>query len=503
LSRRALTRLAVLWGALLVATPALAEQPAEVLVGQGILRYQAGDLEGAADLLRRALAQQPELVAAGHYLGLAQIRQGQTGQGRRTLSRMARLDPKNPRLLLDLGLAYLAEGNMAWAVRTLRAAQKLDRRNARIHYYLGVATLRMGAPAKAIPHLEAARFEPAVDQQALRLNLSLAYYRAGEGERSRALLRGARGWVADGLMRATYEAEDTAASWISATLVASGVVDSNPLYRAETTGPSGVGPALSGSLTLRPYVGSRWLMWGEAAASRTFYFPGWGEGDDVVEDASTTDLGGAAFVAARFPREGRALQLSLGYSFHITLFDGEWPLADENHVFLEQHSGHLALLHKTHDGGISWQLRYGLVRQDYADLPRSNWGNELAVEHSRNVLGRGRLLSWLSVRYELAHVADYDALVPGCGAGLSYLAPWDLVPGVRLGYEHENHVRSEDGRWTDRRMDNTLNLSVEVSRALAWGLRLRAVYQWLRNFSNVPDFDYDRHLASLELSWSI
>ena len=134
---------------------------------------------------------------------------------------------------------------------------------------------------------------------------------------------------------------------------------------------------------------------------------------------------------------------------------------------------------------------------------RSNWGNELAVEHSRNVLAQGRLLSWLSLRHELALIPDYDALAPGCGVGLSYVAPWNLVPGVRVGYEHENHFRSADGRWGRQRLDNTLSITAEVSRALLWNLRLRATYQWLRNFSTISDFDYHRHLATLEVSWSI
>jgi hypothetical protein len=194
----------------------------------------------------------------------------------------------------------------------------------------------------------------------------------------------------------------------------------------------------------------------------------------------------------------------------LLFLDGKPPLADENHIFLEQHGGHLSLQHRWQDGD-TLKLRYSLTREDYAELPRSNWGNELALEHTRSLFNRTRLLAWLSLRHELATLADYDALVPGAGIGASYLAPWDLVLGLRVGYEHENHYRSgrEDGRWfvegrgvTRQRLDNTLSVMVEVGRSLFWDLRVRAVYQWLRNYSTVELFDYGRHQATLNISWS-
>jgi len=510
-------------GALLVllwAGVAAAGEPPALLLARGISRYRAGELRQALDPLRRAFEGEPALAAAGHYLGLAQIRLGQVKQGRRTLSRAARLDPENPRLLLDLGLAYLEEGNPAWAARSLRTAKALDPLDGRTRYYLGVALLRLGHSDEAVKELGASRHEPGVDWRHVRLQLGLAHYQAGRWAAARDLIgpvmrREMGGDLAGQLMRATFEAEGTAAGWVDGQITVGGVADSNPLYDHEREGPAAVGPGVSGSLTLRPYVGARASVWGEVAGSRVFYFPTSEQpaGETAVQDASRTDLRGSAFLGWRFPLERGQLQLSAGYAFSLILLDGAPPLADVNHIFLEQHGGQLALQHTAEDGA-TLQLRYSLSRDDYAELPRSCWGNELGLEHSRALWGSSRLLTWISLRHELAYLPDYDALTPGAGVGMSYLAPWDLVLGLRLGYEHEDHYRSGrvDGRWltqqasgrvvTTQRLDNTLGVTAEVGRGLAWGLRLRLVYQWLRNFSTVEQFDYDRHLATLNLSWS-
>jgi hypothetical protein len=486
---------------------------AELDCAKGVQRFQEGSYEEAVPLLRRAVKNRPDLVAPRHYLGLALVRLGKIEEGRRVLSAAIRLDPKNPRLLQDLGLAYLAEGNHGWAVRTLRAAKKLAPADERIRYHLGVAMLRMGEAGSAAAELERARFSDKVDQGSLRLQLGLAYYQDQEWELSRQLVHpllvGEHGGVARRLVRASYEGEGVAASWISAQLVAAGVVDTNPLYEVDADAPTGAGPRLAGSLTLRPWVDARNLVWGEVSGSRTFYF---GEDDPSsgrpVSDASPSVVSASAFYARRFPLEAAALRLSAGYTFDLTFLDGnepsptnERPLSDPRHIFLEEHGGHLALEHRK-VAGPSTTLRYSLTREAFADQPRSNYGNELSVEHSRTILtDKTQMLAWVSFKHEAADSVAYDAVVPGAGAGASYLAPLDLVLGLRLGYEHENYYDWDQSYGQDR-VDNELTVLIEVGRALLWNTRLRAVFQYQRNWSTEQSYDYDRMLGSLNLSWS-
>lgn len=516
-------------GLLAGASVRAAAQTPEVLVARGVQAFNSGDLKTAVPLLRRALKGDPGHGAAGHYLGLALIKQGRLKQGRRALAAAAQLDPENPRLLLDLGLAYRTEGNAAWAVRYLRAASELAPRDERIRYHLGLALLQMEAVAEAVPELQRARFASGVDQPALKLRLGLARYKAREWERSRQTLASiltddTQGRMARALLRASYEAEGVRASFLSIQLALGAAVDTNPLYEVEQdgqplTGRTAVGPSLAGAVTLRPWADERNLLWGSLRGSRTFYFPTAEAPADstlhVPEDASPSHVGATANYARRlYMGSGRGtLQLSAGYSFDLTFLDGNArgkdkppPLSDPSMIYLEEHGGHVMAQRDRPDGSRTL-LRYSLTHQAYADLARSNTGTELAAEHTITPISDLRLLGWLSFKYEAAEKADYDAVVPGVGVGASYLAPLDLVVGLRFGYALSENFASTGGRWAvaghdGHRLDHELRITAEVGRALFAGLRLRAVYNRLQQLSTVDDFDIARDYITLTLSWS-
>jgi tetratricopeptide (TPR) repeat protein len=504
-------RLAALLTALLVAGRADAAPP-ELQCAQGLARYQAGALREAAALLRTCATSN---VAAAHYLGLALLRTGQLGDGRRALSAAARLDAfaaygGASRLLLDLGLAYLAERNTVWAARVLGQARELAPDDRRIRYHLGVALLGAGETAGAADELTRAvdgvdRHLSAAERDPARLRLGLALYLSGRWEESRRRLGevGVRRDVARNLMRAAYEAEGLGASWISAELSVGAVVDSNPLYDHERTAPTALGPLVSGGLVFRPWVDSRNLLWGELSGARSFYFAsGDPPADRDPRDATPSELRAAAFYLRRLSLGERFLHLSAGYTFGLTFLDGPPPLADAHHIFLEEHSGHVAL-QRPSSGGVQSQLRLSAIRSRYADLARCNWGTELSFEHGASFLGeRLRLLGWLTFRHETAQSTDYSTNIPGLGLGGSFVGPLALVLGLRLGYDYRTYYDSAGGRWGVQRLDHTLAFAAEIGRALPHALRLRANYQRLQNFSSVTSFDYSRDLFTLALSWS-
>jgi Flp pilus assembly protein TadD len=502
-------------------------QPPELLAARGIARYQAGDLRGAVELLRRALAGAPEHTAAAHHLGLALIRSGQLSEGRRVLAAAARHAPEDAARLVYLGQAYLRAGNAAGAVRVLGRAAEIDRGNARARYLHGVALLKLGEPESAAQALARAR-GPEVDSSEAALRLALAYYLTRRYRESRPALGPAlsgpdRG-TARRLLRASLSAEGQPAALLSAELSLAGLVDTNPLYEAETTSPPAVGPSLAGALVFRPLVTSHHTLWGEVSGARSFYFPagsepapapGSGPAPNTVGDASPSEVRAAAFYSYRADGEP-ALEISGGYSFDLVFLDAAAPaspaarkpndpppLADAHHIFLEQHTGQVAL--RRFKAGFGYSLlRYNLVRSAFADLARSNWGNELALEQGLNLFGeRLRLLAWVNARYEAAQTVDYNQVAAGAGAGGSYLGPLELVVGLRLGYEYRNHFDSAgSARFGGQRVDNNLAFTVEVGRALPWSLRLRAVYQRLQNFSTAESYDYSRDLVTLGVSWS-
>jgi len=507
-SPRRLALLLLLVGSALASTPARAELP-ELLAARGIARYQSGELAAAVALLRRSLELAPESSSAGHHLGLALIGLGQLSEGRRALAAAARLAPDEVPLLVDLGQAYLLEGNPAWAVRVLGRALELAPRSARGRYLHGLALLRLGEPASAAESLRQVHGSE-VDAGEAALQLSLAYYLDRRYEESRLVLgpafAGADRSAARRLLRASLAAEGRPSALLSVELSVGAVVDGNPLYEHETTAPPAAGPSLSAALVLRPWMTSRHSLWGELSGARSFYFAAGSEAPGTsVADASPSELRAAAFYAYRTAGSSgdSTYEISGGYSFDLTFLDGAPPLADAHHIFLEQHTAQL-LLQRLRRGRSHSQLRYNLIRSQFADLARSTWGNEIGFEQGLILLGeRLRLLGWATLRYESAESPDYNQMVPGVGVGGSYLGPLGLVLGLRFGYEYRDHVDSHGSvRWAEQRIDNNLGFTAEIGRALPWNLRLRAVYQRLQNISSVQTYHYSRDLFSLGVSWS-
>lgn len=492
---RGLLTCLLLWGA-----PARATPP-ELQLLLGVQHYERGELARAAELLRPASADNP---AAGHYLGLTLIRQGKLTEGRRALSRAAELDSDSPRLLHDLGLAYLQEGNAAWAARVLAGARELAPEDGPICFHLGLALLKLGSAQDAAEELARARELPGVDAEQATLQLAMAHYLSQDWEASRRqaalALEGPQQGAARQLLRNAYEAEGIPASLVYAELTAGATVDSNPLYQHEAQGTTAMGPSFAGRLIFRPLVDARNMLSGELALARTTYL---GLSDEAMADASPTDLRTAVRYTRRFLTDVTAYHLAASYSFGLSFLDGAAPLTDGNHIFLEEHGAYLALQRLTQSGSRS-QLRYGLVRSLFADLPRNNWANELAAEHAMTLLAqRVRLIGWVSLRHEAAQVKDYDAVIPGLGLGASVLAPLRLILGLRADYAYKSFYDSEGERWPEQRLDHQLMFTAEVGRALPWNLRARFTFQRLQNVSTVTAFDYSRNLGTLSLAWSM
>jgi hypothetical protein len=245
------------------------------------------------------------------------------------------------------------------------------------------------------------------------------------------------------------------------------------------------------------------VLMGEISATRSFYFGATeaSSSSHSSSEASPSEVHAAAAYTRRLNLLELPVQLTAGYAFGLTFLDGPPPLADEHHLFLEEHSGQIILQHMT--DLTQTRLQYRLVRDLFADLARNTWGNEALLEHSAMLGQRARILGWLSFRHDTAQTLDYTAVAPGGGVGGSWRGPAALVFGLRAGYEHKDFYRSDQAvRWAQPRQDDTLSLIAEVDRALPWDLSLRLTYQRLENVSTVDAYTYSRDLFSCTLAWS-
>jgi aspartyl/asparaginyl beta-hydroxylase (cupin superfamily)/Flp pilus assembly protein TadD len=120
-----------------------------VLLDQASQLRQAGDLNGAATLLRNGLAQQPDIAAGWNMLGIVQLETGDPAGAATSLERAVGIDP-SPVLLLNLARAQRAAGDRASELESLNRALSIE------PYFLpaiidkGDAQIALGQEAEAL-----------------------------------------------------------------------------------------------------------------------------------------------------------------------------------------------------------------------------------------------------------------------------------------------------------------------------------------------------------------
>jgi aspartyl/asparaginyl beta-hydroxylase (cupin superfamily) len=120
-----------------------------VLLDQANQLRRAGDLNGAATLLRNCLAQDPGIAAVWNMLGILQLEAGEFDSAVTSLKRAAEIDPAPP-LFLNLARAQRASGDAEGGLESLNRALSIE------PYFLpaildkGEVLLALGQEAEAL-----------------------------------------------------------------------------------------------------------------------------------------------------------------------------------------------------------------------------------------------------------------------------------------------------------------------------------------------------------------
>ncbi len=189
-ARRDLVRVLVargdLAGALAVVQPLLAERPrdAEALALRGVVYREKGLLPEAEADLREALRLDNSLAAAHAAMGIVKDLQLDTAAAEKHHRRAVELEPRNPRYLNNLAFSLFAHGRARDAVPLYVEAVRFDPTNPRLRNNLGFAYAVSGDWPRA-----RRQFEVGGTPVAARLNLALAYERAGMAPQAVALYR--------------------------------------------------------------------------------------------------------------------------------------------------------------------------------------------------------------------------------------------------------------------------------------------------------------------------
>jgi len=119
----------------------------------GVQAFVAGDLEGAAALIRRAIALNNTLPSFHYNLGIVLKAGGQLEDAAASYERAIALKPDHADAHNNLGNVFKALGRRQEARASFERALRLDPGNADAEYNLGVLACEMGSPDEAVMHL--------------------------------------------------------------------------------------------------------------------------------------------------------------------------------------------------------------------------------------------------------------------------------------------------------------------------------------------------------------
>jgi len=118
--------------------------------------YQYGDIDGAIDEFKRALAVDPQNVNVQNSLGVCYGVQGKLDLAIDAFETAIRLDPEDVMATYNLGLAHLKQGDREKALGLFLQAHSLDVENPEVAYQIAVCCREKDQTDAALEYLEKA-----------------------------------------------------------------------------------------------------------------------------------------------------------------------------------------------------------------------------------------------------------------------------------------------------------------------------------------------------------
>ena len=121
---------------------------------EGPRALERGDTAEAIRILSGVVRDHPDYMAARLNLGHAYYTSGEFIAAARQFEEAQKLDPKNPKILLNQAAAQSALDQLDEAIDLLIEALNLDPEFRDVHYNLAIAYWRKGRPAEAMAEFE-------------------------------------------------------------------------------------------------------------------------------------------------------------------------------------------------------------------------------------------------------------------------------------------------------------------------------------------------------------
>ncbi len=480
--------------ALLSAERAGASEQSKRLYSQGLVAFHAGRMTEAEALFDRAVADDPADPYALYYRGVTRGRLGDSTGAIRDLRAVIDRQAPIKEAALELGVVLVEAGEYRDAVQWLEQAQTVPSQEGRAALFLGIAQLRLGRMNDARRSFERADTKDASLRMPARYYQGVVAYQ--EGKWSDAQRHFA--------YTSTYDPNSDMGREAAAFLekLRAGVRPTGEVYGA-------VGLQYDSNVVLAP---------SDDADKAALQISRQADGRGVIT------LGGA-YVPWRTERT----ELSVGYEFYQSLhFDlTEFNLQDHRPViqgvvnagifqvgllgrydyylletdsFLQEASGFPWVAMTEGDIGRT-EVFYRVRRRDFkkrAFVVRDAFNHSAGVSQLFYLGSPDRSVG-LGYRY------DHESPVKMAGnpfaydgheasGGIHWGLPAAVAAEVSYAYRHEQYATAP----SSGRGDDEHQVVVGASRPLNEYLAVRAAYFGNFNNSNKPDFDYDRHIGSLE-----
>jgi tetratricopeptide (TPR) repeat protein len=491
-------------GCLLTPLAALASEKSQVLSARGLVEFHAGRYSKALDLFDEALADDPTDASALYYRAAARARLDDYAGAIVDLRAVLAAQPDFNQAALDLGVALIETKQYEEALPWLEQAQHDAQLDARASLFLGIAALRSGQLEKASANFERAAKDPAQE-------VAARYY----------------GGVTD------YQS----GNWLRAAERFNYVVTAGP----ET--PMGR-EAAAFLVQLGRGRGQRYTLYaalGFLYDSNVILAPGNGAG--AAEAALNVSQQGdfLATIAAggsAVPWRTETTQLSVGYDFYQSLhkelhqFDlqdnGPWAqigtqLGPVSLALLGRYDYYLLEGQSFLQEGtaLPWatvalgtlgrcELFYRMLRQDYktkAYSVRNGFDHSVGARQFFYIGSPDRYVS-LGYQYDLedpvgtsvaAESFGYNGNEVNAGVGWPLLLDTTVEAGYAYRYEHFASESSEFTGSGKRRHDDENLVVIALRKPVLPYLTVGVAYLGDFNYSNDPDFKYDRSIVSLIL----
>lgn len=475
----------------------MASDLSEVLMSKGIMYFDKGRYKEAVEVLGEALKEDPGRLEIRKYLFLAKARASGKASALDMLREQARKKPEDPRLRLDLAAALYLEGLHGEALGNLEEALRLDPGCAEVFFFRGLVKLKTGQPKEALEDLQRARaLDPKLGQASMFYE-GLGLKKLREHEAARSLFQR----VAEMNPMTGYgvEANELALSGagprFTAKLTTGVEYDTNVTIegRRNSLGvPLHVQDRFQVRFPLSALLDYRFLDLGEWSFGGRYGFYA-----SLHDDSS--DMNVLSNTAEFYGVWRRAEWYLRPFYYYQSVLLGGDQFSDTHSIGASlMYYGLYNLAPEIYLRGQSRE--YNFPTQDRSDP--DSWN--LRAEYNQYYLlqgGRGYIRAGLGLEGNQADGSNLDYRSFLVLAGLQYQLPWKL----QFNFDFEYQKRSYDRIHTIfgvEREDNQYSMAWQLSRPLGKGFEVKGRVAYIRNDSNIGDFDYDRQVYSLLFSWS-